>query len=131
MEEFIVMAVVLCTAWLAQAQSPYYYNRPDYAFTGAALGGIAGGIIGHNHHRQSAEGAAIGVGAGLLLGSIAEYHARRREASYAGSVPVYYYPAVTYAPPQAPPPQPPPQPPPVAPPVSVNSMSSANSLFGR
>src|SRR2546426_11700130 len=48
----------------------YRYSRPNYAWTGAALGGIAGGIIGHNNGRRTGEGIAIGAGAGLLLGSL-------------------------------------------------------------
>ena len=40
------------------------------AGTGAILGGLAGGIIGHNENRRGAEGAAIGVVAGALLGGL-------------------------------------------------------------
>ncbi len=67
----------------------YTYHRPNYALTGAALGGIAGGVIGHNSGRKTAEGIAIGAGAGLLLGAVAEQHARIREHSYAPAYPVY------------------------------------------
>jgi hypothetical protein len=72
--------------------SPYYYDsgpgyvydRPDYAATGTLLGGIAGAIIGNNSHGHNAwRGAAIGAGAGYLLGSVAESNARRREAAAA------------------------------------------------
>ncbi|MBM3833262.1 MAG: hypothetical protein FJ403_08315 [Verrucomicrobia bacterium] len=124
------------------APAPTYYHgpvRPNYAITGAALGGLAGGVIGHNHHRQTAEGIAIGAGAGLLLGSIVEQNARR---------PIQYVqPAPAYVVAQ---PQPvvqsesttaPAVPAPTSAPQQVNvinssaaassSMSSANSLFGR
>ena len=56
-----------------------YYSRPNYAVTGALLGGVAGGIIGHNQGRHTAEGIAIGAGAGLLMGGIAEHEMRKRE----------------------------------------------------
>jgi outer membrane lipoprotein SlyB len=66
-------------------------HRPNYALTGAALGALGGAVIGHNHHRQTAEGAGIGAAAGLLLGTIAERNARQREAIYAP--PAYVAPA--------------------------------------
>lgn len=115
--------------------APYYYYepvRPNYAITGVALGGLAGGIIGHNNGRRTAEGIAIGVGAGLVLGGLAEHDARR-QVQYIEAAPTY---AVTQ-------PQPAPTVSVVAPPmpqqVSVinnhygasSRMSSANSLFGR
>lgn len=119
---------------------PYYY-RPNYAWGGAAFGGIAGGIIGHNSGRHGAEGAAIGAGAGLLLGSIAEHDARRREfAHYGYAPPGYYYSAPTYSAEYAQPetpapaavaPAPPPAPVIQNTPASSSPMSSANSLFGR
>lgn len=56
-----------------------YRSRPNYAVTGALLGGVAGGVIGHNNRRHTAEGIAIGAGAGLLLGGVAEYELRKRE----------------------------------------------------
>src|SRR5260370_32801436 len=59
----------------------YYYNRPNYAWSGAALGGIAGGIIGNNSGHHTLEGVALGAGAGLCLGSVAEQTGRAREIS--------------------------------------------------
>jgi uncharacterized protein YcfJ len=74
------------------AYTPAYYQpaRPNYALSGAALGGIAGGIIGHNQGGRTMEGVGIGAGAGLLLGGLAEQHARRHERIY------YIQPVVTY-----------------------------------
>lgn len=54
---------------------------PNYTATGAALGGLAGGIIGHNQGSgHTAEGAAIGAASGLLLGGIADHQMRKRAA---------------------------------------------------
>lgn len=55
-------------------------SRPNYTLGGAAAGGLLGAVIGHNSNRQTAEGAAIGAGAGLLLGGLAEHQKRKREA---------------------------------------------------
>jgi uncharacterized protein YcfJ len=57
----------------------YVYSPPDYARSAAVFGGITGGIIGHNNHGRTAEGVAIGTGAGLLLGSIADAATYRRD----------------------------------------------------
>lgn len=48
------------------------YGRPNNASRGLLLGGIAGAIIGHNNSRSHNgwRGAAIGAGAGWLLGTI-------------------------------------------------------------
>lgn len=61
--------------------SPFYSTptRPNYAVAGTILGGIVGGVIGHNHHRQTAEGIAIGAASGLVLGTLAEQEARKHE----------------------------------------------------
>lgn len=48
------------------------------SLTGAAFGGIAGAIIGHNSGRHGGQGAAIGAGAGFLLGSIVGQERRER-----------------------------------------------------
>jgi outer membrane lipoprotein SlyB len=119
--------------------SPRYYSRPNYAVSGALLGGVAGGIIGHNNGRHTAEGIAIGAGAGLLMGGIAEYELRKRErlSSYhaprqvnisAPATVLTTTPVITQAAQQPAPQQ-----------VTVvhnhqgasSPMSSANALFGR
>ena len=102
------------------------YVRPNYAVAGTLLGGLAGAIIGHNSGSLSHngwQGAAIGAGAGLLLGGLAEQNARVHEAAAAPPV------VVTTPAPAAP-----------APVTIINNyynapaatpMSGANSLFGR
>jgi uncharacterized protein YcfJ len=117
--------------------APTYYHRPNYATSGAVLGGIAGGIIGHNNGRQTAEGIAIGAGAGLVLGAIADHNVRSRPV-YAPA-PVYvspstrygYAPTVTYAQTES-------APAPTQVTIINNNyygnatpMSGANGLFGR
>lgn len=61
-----------------------YAGRPSYATSGLLIGGLAGGIIGHNSHSHNGwRGAAIGAGTGLLLGALADEQARdyeRRQA---------------------------------------------------
>jgi outer membrane lipoprotein SlyB len=64
-------------------RNPGHARRGDYRVGGALLGGIAGAIIGHNSgdlRHNGWKGAAIGAGAGLLLGTIAEESARSAEA---------------------------------------------------
>jgi hypothetical protein len=107
--------------------------RPNYAVGGAVLGGIAGGIIGHNSGRHTAEGVAIGAASGLLLGGVAEHHARRHVQVVQG-VPV----ATTYVAPTraqvsgaAPAQSSPTQSVQNYSPVSSSPMAGANSLFGR
>ncbi|MSU31247.1 MAG: hypothetical protein EXS25_01035 [Pedosphaera sp.] len=56
---------------------------PSLALSGAVLGGIAGGVIGHNNGRHAVGGIAIGAGTGLLLGTLADQTARsRRETAH-------------------------------------------------
>ena len=120
------------------------YERPNYAVSGAVVGGVAGAVIGNNSGHHTLEGAAIGAGAGLLLGSLAEQEARRRETviyrpSYYYPAPVYYAAPVTVAPPpvavsSTPAPAVEPQPIIRSYPGTGNSgpgMTGANSLFGR
>jgi len=60
--------------------SDYGYRRPSYASSGMFWGGITGAIIGNNSYRHNAwRGAALGAGAGLLIGAIADQDARERE----------------------------------------------------
>jgi uncharacterized membrane protein len=112
----------------ADTDYDYGYARPNYAVSGALLGGLAGGIIGYNNHYQTGRGILIGAASGLLLGSIAEQAARDREM--AAERPVY----VSAPAEQAPAPAAPELPTQVAPAATTtpaSSMSSANSLFGR
>jgi uncharacterized protein YcfJ len=79
------------------ASAPNYYYGAQYqprprinrAIGGAVLGGVAGAVIGNQHHGQSGEGAAIGAAAGLVLGGIAEHQARKRERAQAENA--YYW----------------------------------------
>lgn len=111
------------------------YNRPNYAVGGAVLGGIVGGVIGHNHHRQTAEGIAIGAASGLVLGALAEQNARLKERQVI--IPqqqTVYYPVVqtnvivVQQPVQQ---QPTTQIQPSITYQQTSPMSGANSLFGR
>ena len=62
----------------------YYYRptRPNYAVGGTLLGAASGALIGAGDH-NAGKGAAIGAGAGLLLGSVAEITERNREKKMA------------------------------------------------
>ncbi|MBI3853444.1 MAG: hypothetical protein HY298_24620 [Verrucomicrobia bacterium] len=64
----------------------YDVGRPNYAVGGTLLGALTGGLIGNSFHHQGWEGAAIGAGAGLLLGGIAEDAARRQERRVAATM---------------------------------------------
>lgn len=106
--------------------------RPSYAITGAAVGGVAGGIIGHNQHGHTLEGVAIGAGAGLVVGAVADRHARPR-VHYVRSSGYYVLPTTT-APAASTPATvaAPEQPQPAAvTSYSPTPLSSANGLFGR
>jgi hypothetical protein len=112
--------------YYSDADYDYDYARPNYAASGALLGGLAGGIIGYNNHYQTGRGILIGAASGLILGSIAEHAAREREL--AAARPVYISapaePTPAPAAPQA-------EVAPAAPAAPTTPMSSANSLFGR
>src|SRR5437879_2794459 len=89
MKKIILTTCVASALLTAQAQlfSPEAWNG---ALWGTLIGGVAGG---GRHHGFSGEGAAIGAGAGFLLGSLAS-SARADRAYYYG--PPYaagYYPA--------------------------------------
>jgi uncharacterized protein YcfJ len=111
------------------------YTRPNYAIGGVILGGIVGGVIGHNHHRQTAEGIAIGAASGLVLGTLAEQNARLKERNVLVTQPqTVYYPVVqtnmvvVQQPVQQQITTPVQQ---TVTPQQSSPMSSANSLFGR
>ena len=109
------------------APTAYYatpsYATPNYTATTTLLGGVAGAIIGHNSGGRTWQGAAIGAGAGYLLGRLSE--PRRVTAVYA-PYPYYRQPVAA----------------PVTQPQQVTiinnyyggtstPMSSANAMFGR
>jgi uncharacterized protein YcfJ len=137
--------------------SPYYYNtrgpsyyyssgpsyappvyrhtppsaRPGHTATTTLLGGVAGAIIGHNNGRRGWEGAAIGAGAGYLLGRLSE-PSRARGPVSRGYAPNAYYRRPESVVVSAPAPQPQQI-------TIINNyyggattpMSNANSMFGR
>ncbi len=115
---------------------PAYYHtpasaRPSHTATTTLLGGVAGAIIGHNNGRRGWEGAAIGAGAGYVLGRLSEPSRGHHPASR-GYRPYPYYrqsESVLIAAPAAQPQQ-----------ITIinnyyggatTPMSNANSMFGR
>lgn len=62
------------------ADAPHGLHRPHHALTGAAVGAVAGGIIGHNSGRHTMEGVGIGAVGGAALGALVE-HAQRQRAN--------------------------------------------------
>lgn len=60
----------------------YQSSRPNYAVGGTLLGAASGALIGVGSD-QAGQGAAIGAGAGLVLGGIAEYASRKHEKKVA------------------------------------------------
>lgn len=110
---------------------PYYGSNSSYRGAGLVLGGLAGAIIGNNSGRGNGlQGAAIGAGAGYLLGAVADsdaqYRAQRQvaaeRAASASYEPVTSAPATGQVPQNV---------------TIINNyynsspMSSANTLFGR
>jgi uncharacterized protein YcfJ len=91
MKNVILASVLAATLLPANAQ---LFSRESLG--GAALGGLAGGIIGHNSGRRTAEGVAIGAGAGLLLGAIT--HSARRDYYYGAPTPYVAAPGYYYGP---------------------------------
>ena len=91
-----ILAVTVLVSLSLPAQAQIFSHN---AIQGAALGGIAGAIIGNNSgHGNGARGAAIGAGAGLLLGAAAGDH-HRGHSSVGVAYPVrphaYYSPHYT------------------------------------
>ena len=58
----------------------YTSSRPNYAVGGTLLGAASGALIGEGASGKPGQGAAIGAAAGLVLGGLAEHHARKSEA---------------------------------------------------
>lgn len=82
----------LCLALVAFGSAHAQVFRPE-AVNGAILGGIAGGIIGHNSgdlRHNGWKGAAIGSAAGLLIGQAVGDARADRDAA------IYGYPAGGY-----------------------------------
>jgi uncharacterized protein YcfJ len=115
--------------------SPRYDGRPSYAARGTLLGGVAGAIVGHNSgdlRHNAWRGAALGAGAGWLIGAIADDRARERERQIEVT-PEAESPAETSRTPQNAPTQ---QATTIINnnyygPTNTSSMSAANGLFGR
>jgi uncharacterized membrane protein len=83
MKKIFALALAVVAFAPVQAQT----LRPEIV-TGTLLGGAAGAVIGHNSgdlHHNGWRGAAIGAGAGLLLGSLA---AQANDRYYSTQVPV-------------------------------------------
>lgn len=79
--------VSLCLALAALSSARAQIFRPE-AVNGALLGGIAGAVIGHNSgslNHNGWQGAAIGAGAGYLLGQAV---GASNDARYGHQVPV-------------------------------------------
>lgn len=77
-------ALVLSLALLAAAPAGAQVFGPRAA-RGVFWGGMTGAVIGHNSGslgHNAWRGAAYGAGAGLLLGSIADYNYNRRTATH-------------------------------------------------
>jgi len=70
------------TYYATSYDSDYY--QPNYSASGLLLGGVAGAIIGNNSRSHNTwRGAAIGAGAGWLIGTIADQNYRRRAVEVA------------------------------------------------
>jgi hypothetical protein len=82
------MPICLALALLATAPGHAQIFGPN-ATGGALLGGLAGGIIGHNDHNQTGSGIAIGAASGLILGSIADQ--ANYNSSQGAPAPGYYF----------------------------------------
>lgn len=126
-----VVSYGYASSYYSPVYSDYSYSRPSYAGSGLFWGALAGAIVGNNSSvfgHNGLRGAAIGAGAGLLIGSVAESNARQREAA-AERAPrtetSQTSEAVTSQPmPSTPAPK-------ITAPASTSPMASANTLFGR
>jgi uncharacterized protein YcfJ len=82
------------------APPPPPVQRPNYAVAGAAVGAVAGGVIGHQS-KETLAGALIGGAAGAVIGGVAEHEVRLREQRQAPVVwvsPINNAPTVPNAP---------------------------------
>jgi uncharacterized protein YcfJ len=64
------------------ADTPFGLHRPHHAITGAAVGAVAGGIIGHNSGRHTLEGVGIGAAGGMVIGAVTEQVQRRHATQH-------------------------------------------------
>jgi len=80
--------------------APVSTARPNYAVGGTLVGAASGALIGEGTSGKPGQGAAIGAAAGLVVGSLAEHNARRREKAVAAArqTPVYTPPQSAWAP---------------------------------
>lgn len=98
MEMKTLLSICLGAALLSTGQAQLLNQE---SFVGAALGAGAGAIIGNQHHGQSGEGAAIGAGVGYVLGQAVHYNRQQQYQDPAASYPYNNYPyygAPAYAP---------------------------------
>jgi len=79
----LILACLTLTPAHAQLFGPSSMN-------GALLGGLAGGIIGHNNHNQTGRGIAIGTASGLILGAIVDQNNRSQYETTQVPVPATY-----------------------------------------
>ena len=112
--------------------SDYSYGRSNYIGNGLFWGALTGAILGNNSSvfgHSGLRGAAIGAGAGLLIGSVAESNARQREANEAQISRVSASEGANSNVEAQPRPSTPA--PRVTAPAAISPMASANNLFGR
>lgn len=82
--------LLLALAVLSGAQAKAELFSPE-SLTSAAVGGIAGTVIGHNNGRHAGEGAVIGAGVGLLAGALVNNNHQRHGYSSGGHYSGGYY----------------------------------------
>lgn len=81
-------------------------NTQNGALSGAAIGGLAGAIIGNNHGHQTWEGAAIGAAAGAIVGGTIGNNVDHQQGTLYTSQQQATTDYVEAQPPPPPPPQP-------------------------